>query len=182
MSAQDMLVSNADRDAAVQRVKSAFAEGRFDASELETRLDAAITARTRGDLEGALRNLPVLGTSALSEPAVAEAATPTVSERICGAAAHLLGWPTVMIGPAVVAAAAKSPYVRQHAIEATNFQITFAGTMVALVMLAVVTLGIAAVAIPFLMLAWLALTVIGGLSALVGNRFHYPWAVRLLKP
>jgi Flp pilus assembly protein TadB len=50
--------SDADRDAVAERLRQAAVEGRLDAEELEQRLHTALRARTYGDLEGLLRDLP----------------------------------------------------------------------------------------------------------------------------
>ena len=51
-------VSDRERDAVVQRVQAAFAEGRLDDTEFDERMRAALTARTRGDLDVLLTDLP----------------------------------------------------------------------------------------------------------------------------
>ncbi len=51
-------VSDRERDAVVQRVQTAFAEGRLDDTEFDERMRAALTARTRGDLDELLTDLP----------------------------------------------------------------------------------------------------------------------------
>jgi len=50
--------SDRERDAVVQRVQQAFAEGRLDDTEFDERMRAALTARTRGDLDALLTDLP----------------------------------------------------------------------------------------------------------------------------
>jgi hypothetical protein len=50
--------SDRERDAVVHRVQEAFAEGRLDDEEFDGRMRAALTARTRGDLDGLLADLP----------------------------------------------------------------------------------------------------------------------------
>lgn len=50
--------SDADRDAVAERLRHAAVEGRLDADELEQRLHTALRARTYGDLERLLRDLP----------------------------------------------------------------------------------------------------------------------------
>jgi len=50
--------SDRERDAVVQRVQDAFAEGRLDDVEFDERTRAALTARTHADLEGLLADLP----------------------------------------------------------------------------------------------------------------------------
>ena len=50
--------SDRERDAVVQRVQEAFAEGRLDDTEFDERMRAALTARTHADLDAALADLP----------------------------------------------------------------------------------------------------------------------------
>jgi len=50
--------SDRERDAVVQRVQDAFAEGRLDDTEFDERTRAALTARTNADLDGLLADLP----------------------------------------------------------------------------------------------------------------------------
>jgi hypothetical protein len=51
--------SDAERDAVVQRVQEAFAEGRLDDTEFDERMRAALVARTHADLDVLLADLPV---------------------------------------------------------------------------------------------------------------------------
>jgi hypothetical protein len=50
--------SDAERDTVVQRLQGAFAEGRLDDTEFDQRMRAALTARTHGDLDALLTDLP----------------------------------------------------------------------------------------------------------------------------
>ena len=50
--------STQERDAAVQRLQVAFAEGRLDDEELDQRTAAALRARTRAELDQLLADLP----------------------------------------------------------------------------------------------------------------------------
>ena len=50
--------SDRERDAVVQRVQDAFAEGRLDDAEFDERTRAALTARTHAELDGLLADLP----------------------------------------------------------------------------------------------------------------------------
>jgi Flp pilus assembly protein TadB len=50
--------SDADRDAVTERLQQAAVEGRLEHWELEERLGAALRARTYGDLDRVLRDLP----------------------------------------------------------------------------------------------------------------------------
>src|SRR5215469_6596826 len=64
--------SDRERDAVVQRVQQAFAEGRLDDTEFDERMRAALTARTHADLDTLLADLP------------AETATPGPAPAIAG--------------------------------------------------------------------------------------------------
>jgi hypothetical protein len=50
--------SDRERDAVLQRVQQAFAEGRLDDAEFDERMRAALTARTHADLDVLLTDLP----------------------------------------------------------------------------------------------------------------------------
>jgi hypothetical protein len=50
--------SDAERDAAVERLKTGLVEGRLSDEEFDQRMRAALTARTRADLERLLADLP----------------------------------------------------------------------------------------------------------------------------
>ena len=50
--------SDADRDATAERLRRAAVEGRLEPDELEERLHAALRARTYGDLERLVADLP----------------------------------------------------------------------------------------------------------------------------
>jgi hypothetical protein len=63
-----LLAADTDRDAAVQQLSAAFAEGRLAAAELESRTSSALSARTYGELDAALQGLGGLRRSARSHP------------------------------------------------------------------------------------------------------------------
>jgi hypothetical protein len=52
------LASDAERDAATERLQVAFAEGRLTDSEFDQRMRSALTARTRAELAGLVADLP----------------------------------------------------------------------------------------------------------------------------
>jgi hypothetical protein len=54
----DTLVADADRATAADEIRQHYDSGRLTLDEFESRLDEVHTARTRGDLEHALRQLP----------------------------------------------------------------------------------------------------------------------------
>jgi hypothetical protein len=51
--------SDADREHIAERLRKAASEGRLLAEELEERIEAALTARTYGELDGLVADLPV---------------------------------------------------------------------------------------------------------------------------
>ncbi|MFF9773590.1 DUF1707 domain-containing protein [Streptomyces sp. NPDC013978] len=51
-------ISEGDRDAAVERLQDAFAEGLIPPEDMDARLHAALTATTHGELTSALVSLP----------------------------------------------------------------------------------------------------------------------------
>jgi hypothetical protein len=71
-SGSDVRASDAERDAAVGRLNQAVGEGRLTMDEFSQRLELAYAARTRGDLEPLLRDLPAdAGDAAPATTAVA---------------------------------------------------------------------------------------------------------------
>ena len=79
MSAQDdsMLVSDAERDAALKVLGDNAAVGRLSIDELEDRCDRALTVRTRGELSALTKDLPADTTLVSSRAgALAEARRP----------------------------------------------------------------------------------------------------------
>ena len=67
---RDLRVSDAERRAVVDELRSHFGAGRLDLSEFEERTQAALTARVRGDLHPLLDDLPDLGEPAPAGPPV----------------------------------------------------------------------------------------------------------------
>ncbi|GAB3425150.1 DUF1707 and DUF4870 domain-containing protein [Flindersiella endophytica] len=178
-------VGHAERDQTVELLQNAFAEGRLNHEELDRRIEDALSARNRADLAEVLRGLPV---SHPYQAAVAPMAPrpphamPNGEDRLLSLVAHWSGLFTLFVGPAIIAytAGKNSRFVREQALEATNFQLTFLGAIIALGIVTGVTLGVAGVLFPLLVGAWFILMGIGGLSAAAGNRWRYPKSLRLL--
>ncbi|WP_328537553.1 DUF1707 SHOCT-like domain-containing protein [Streptomyces sp. NBC_00344] len=63
-------VSDAEREAVVEQLRDAAAEGRIDLGELDTRLALALTARTYGDLAPLTVDLPPVVAPVLAPPIV----------------------------------------------------------------------------------------------------------------
>ena len=62
--------SDRDRDAGLQRVQEAFAEGRLDDAEFDERMRAALTARTQAELDVLLADLPATRPATGPSPAI----------------------------------------------------------------------------------------------------------------
>ena len=68
----ELRISDADREAAAQRLHTALGEGRITLVELEERLDAVYSATTFSQLEPALADLPGAAPAATADGAGAE--------------------------------------------------------------------------------------------------------------
>ena len=90
-----MRVSDADRQAAAERLRGALAEGRLDFLEYDTRLARAFTAVTYGDLDALFTDLPATAT-ATSAPAVATPTGPDVPHPVPAVRTGFAGLPLAL--------------------------------------------------------------------------------------
>ncbi|HZN20679.1 MAG TPA: DUF1707 domain-containing protein [Micromonosporaceae bacterium] len=60
VSRNDLRMSDADRERVVERLRAAVGEGRLTLDEFEQRLDAVLTARTFGEVEPYVADLPAV--------------------------------------------------------------------------------------------------------------------------
>ncbi|WP_285570214.1 DUF1707 SHOCT-like domain-containing protein [Actinoallomurus iriomotensis] len=88
-SSPNMRASDQERDATVQRLQVAFAEGRLADVEFDERMRAALAARTHGDLDVLLTDLPAA--TAPSVPAVSSPAA-TVPGRMPKPGRHAVAY------------------------------------------------------------------------------------------
>jgi|HubBroStandDraft_5_1064220.scaffolds.fasta_scaffold412744_2 hypothetical protein len=56
----NMRASDAERNAVTEKLSQHFSDGRLDQTEFKDRLDQAMNAKTRGDLQGLFDDLPPL--------------------------------------------------------------------------------------------------------------------------
>jgi hypothetical protein len=78
-SGSGVRASDAERDAAVGRLNQAVGEGRLTMDEFSQRLELAYAARTRGDLDPLLRDLPADAGSAVPATTAASGGTAVVT-------------------------------------------------------------------------------------------------------
>ena len=100
---------------------------------------------------------------------------------------HLLGFFTSFIGPLIIYLIKKdeSPFVRHHAAQALNFQITIIlvaiVTVVVGIFFAIITMGLGIFLLIPLILAInvcdIVFSIIGGVSAYGGKVYHVPLAI-----
>lgn len=176
-----MRVSDEDRNAAVTTIQAAYAEGRLDEPNLERRLDLALNARTRLELDQALDGLarprPQIPFSAPAMPLVHQTLTSSALRRHADGPAsgltHLSALPFGPFGPgAVWLFAGQGTAVKREAAKALNFQV------IAWVIGAV--LGVTAFVLNtgffagIWGLAWFVLTVASGVKAWQGEDWENP--------
>ncbi|MEU0095234.1 DUF1707 and DUF4870 domain-containing protein [Kribbella sp. NPDC006257] len=186
MSTSDLLVTPAQRDRAVEILQEMYADGRLDHGEFDTRIELALKARTRAELNGTFNGLvsrpvPTYAPAAFTRPTQLQR-RPS-SGRGMGTIAHWLGYPTFFVGPALVVATAgkENPVVRKHAVEALNFQLTTVMVFALLGIVTGVTEGFTGFLFPIVGLFWFVLTGLGGLATALGSDFRYPFTLRLMR-
>jgi uncharacterized membrane protein len=99
-SAGSLRASDADRERAVEVLKSGFTDGRLPKDEYDARLHHAYTAPTRFDLEQVTAQLPGGGPGLFAPPAKPRTNSLAIASLACGAG-QLVAWPLSTV-PAVV--------------------------------------------------------------------------------
>ena len=162
-------VSNAEREPVIERLKQAYAEGRLDHDEFDMRIHLAMTAKTYADLATVTTDLSPAPAASVS--ACGRTGESTAREHLLAALAHGSGPFTAFVGPLLfmLISGRRSPFIRKHAVEALNFQLT-------LLAIVVVTFGVGAA---LYAVTWI-IAAIAALAALAGHRFHYPFTLRLI--
>ena len=186
MSTSELRVTTEQRDRAVEILQEMYADGRVDKLEFDTRLELALKARTRAELNSTFdglmaRPVPTHVPAAFSRPMPLQRYNS--DGRGMGTVAHWLGYPTFFVGPALVVATAgkQNPAVRRHAVEALNFQLTAFMAFAGLGILTGVVGDFLAFAFPILGVMWFILTGVGGIATAAGSKFRYPFTLRLIK-
>ena len=110
---------------------------------------------------------------------------PSAPERDWALAAHLGSFLAAYVAlgflcPLIVllAKGKSSSFVRQHAIESLNFQLTALGAALVTAVLSFVYVGL--ILLPFLIIGYVALVVMAGLAAYRGQSYRYPVSLRMI--
>lgn len=106
------------------------------------------------------------------------AVPPSSDEKTLGLLAHLITFLSTFIGPLIIYLIKKdeSSFVREHAVESLNFQITIA---IITIILFITVIGI--------LLLWavgiitVVLVIVATIRASEGKLYRYPFSIRLIK-
>lgn len=178
--AAQYLVTDAQRDLAIQQLSRSYGEGSIDEAELDRRLEMALRARNRSELNQSLAGLVRVRTGGVALPPMpARLPRPglepagTSSENVGAGLVHLSGFFGFFLVPAIVkAASVRGSRVWWEASRALGLQLSTLvyGTLV----------FAAAVLLPFSGLwwtifsagcvAWFLLTIVGSARAFSGQR------------
>ena len=112
---------------------------------------------------------------ALPEP------TPPSERRGWAVLAHLLGPATLFLGPLAISRGRHGRFVREHALEAANFQLTYLLSCIAVPIAAIFTLGVGVLLWIPLVAGWLGYSIAGAIAAGRGREFRYPLNLRLIR-
>jgi Domain of unknown function (DUF1707) len=96
MRREDMRAGDADRQAVADRLKRALDEGRLDLSEYDERLQRAYAAKTFGDLDGLLTDLPTTAPPQHSQVAPYPVAAPDAAATPGGVRSRAIPYARVL--------------------------------------------------------------------------------------
>lgn len=176
----NLLVSDEQRDRAVDWLQRAYADGRLTEVELDQRLDQVFAARTRKDLNLAFYGLvqptassQALGTHPAYAPLVSAQARDGAGRGI-GAFSYFSALFTWIFGPLVgYLVAPMGSEAKRQAANAFDFTLLSTGGMIAGGILSEIwgPLGIIA---GISALAWFLLIIVGGAKAAAGEHWENP--------
>lgn len=164
-----LAVTDADRQAAVERLRAAYDEGAITASDYDRRAGMAAMAQSRRDL-----NTAFLGLVDVSADDVRRSMVPETGRGLA-VAAHVSGWVLFLVGPLVcyVLAPAGS-YARREAAKAVNLSaLAFLGLLVAAT-LALVNDHVGGPLAVLILGCWWLTSLVSAVQAAKGNDWHHP--------
>lgn len=142
-------VTDQQRDRAVDHIQACYANNSIDEAELDRRLDMALAARDRVELNRSLQGLARIAPAVLTPP---RPGLPTPAENMAAGLTQLSGLFTWFLGPVIVKAVARpGSRVWWEASRALSLQLT-AGAVGAVAFVASLLFGSGGL----LFLAWLA--------------------------
>ena len=111
----------------------------------------------------------------------AENYQPTSDEKTMAILSHILTLVAGFIAPLVIYLVKKdeSEYVREHAAEALNFQISLTIYFIAAIVLIFVVIGV--FLLPILGIGALILTIVATIKASEGKLYRYPLTIRFIQ-
>ncbi|MDS1271487.1 DUF1707 and DUF4870 domain-containing protein [Lipingzhangella sp. LS1_29] len=178
---RQLRLTHADRDAMIERLNQAYANGQLDEEELGHRVELAMRAKVRADLEPLDSDLGMSPRGSAAAPY--RTSEPTGTERWLAAAGHVSGYFTSALGPLIVLLVGRnsSPFLRRHAMEALNYQLMMLVFSLLLIPITILTLGIGLVVYLVLLVGWLVFPALGGIVALCSGTWRYPLTWRAIK-
>jgi uncharacterized protein len=119
--------------------------------------------------------------SVFAPPPATSGIEPKPDERSMAMLAHLLGIFTQFLGPLIIWLVKKdtSPFVDDQGKEALNWQITFIIGYIVSGMLTFVVIG--CFLMPALFVCNIVFCILGAVAANKGERYRYPFALRLIR-
>jgi len=123
---------------------------------------------------------PAPGPTAATPPVAATATGTGMDSKSMAMLCHLLAIFTGFLGPLIIYLinGEKDPFVRHHAAESLNFQITVTIAAIASAVLIIVLIGI--IMLPVVVIGALVLEVIGAMRANAGQWWRYPVNLRIV--
>ena len=175
-------VTPEQRDRAEDWLKEAYADGRVTETEFDTRMGQILSAETRLDLNVAFYGLVQVptGSTALGlHPAYRPLVRPETRQqagRGVAGFAHFSAFFFWLLGPGLVfAVSSPGTYARREAAKAFNFQlVSFIAIVVVGMVAGISNLDVFEWILPFMVLGWFVLTIVGGAKALQGEDWRNP--------
>jgi uncharacterized Tic20 family protein len=177
-----MYVTPEQRDRAESWLKEAYADGRLSEVEFDSRIGKVLAAETRKDLNDAFYGLVqvptpsrALGVHPAYQPLVRPETRQQAGRGVAGFA-HFSVFFLWLLGPGLVfALSSPGTYPRREAAKAFNFQlISFIVLIVTGIVGGITGLDLFEWLVPFMILGWFILTIIGGAKALQGDNWRNP--------
>lgn len=177
-----MQVTIEQRDRAETLLQEAYADGRIDEPDFDSRMKQVLTAQTRMDLNEAFYGLVEVPTAA-AEPAAYDGDPRLVplepgqpAGRGAAAFAHFSVFLLWLFGPGLVLALSPAgSYARREAAKAFNFQFLSAMVLVPMYVIAGIPgFDLLDWLLSLLGISWFVLTLVGGGKALRGENWHNP--------